>query len=211
MGLRIWWKKLFGIQLTAEERLHAYPGPVTVLVPKPVGAVPGPSPKPMPPLPISPPTQGAPMQKMSDAGFVQTKYCEGLSLISYQDSGGTWTIGYGRILYDNGTRVAANQVCTLEEAELWLQEDAEKDGAHFVRAWCSGLNLSQNQFDALADFSFNAGAGNLHKLLSMSGNLADNIPIADPNKLLGRQRRRKMNRAMYLGLPWEEFKEWQPT
>lgn len=149
------------------------------------------------------------MMTMSAAGLEMTRYCEGLFLNSYQDSGGTWTIGYGRILYDDGTQVGPNQECTLEQAEAWLLEDVEKDGSHYVRAWYSGI-ITQNQFDALADFGFNAGAGRLHNLLQMPGNLADNIPLADPNKILGRRRRRMMNRAMFLGQDWTQYKDWAP-
>ena len=150
------------------------------------------------------------MQTMSAAGFIQTKYCEGLYLQSYQDSGGTWTIGYGRILYDNGLHVGPGEHCTVEQAEAWLLEDVERDGSHFVRAWHPGI-LTQNQFDALADFGFNAGAGRLHNLLHMPGSVADNIPLADPNKILGRVRRRLMNRAMYLGQDWTQYKNWKPS
>lgn len=145
---------------------------------------------------------------MSAMGFEMTKYYEGLYLESYRDSGGTWTIGYGRIFYDNGKPVGEGETCTKEQAEAWLLEDMEKDGAHYVRAWTK--DLSQNQFDALADFGFNAGAGTLEKLLKASGELADNIVFHDPNKLLGRRRRRLSNRAMFLGFDWTIAKGWKP-
>jgi GH24 family phage-related lysozyme (muramidase) len=160
--------------------------------------------------PSAPSWSSARVMKMSDAGLEMTKYCEGLFLKSYQDSGGTYTIGFGRILYDNGQPVGNLERCTQEQAEAWLLEDVEKDGDHFVRAWCSGMNLLQWQWDALSDFSFNCGAGTLHKLLNMPGNLADNIPIADPNKILGRRRRRMMNQAMFLNYDWKKYKDWTP-
>ena len=93
------------------------------------------------------------MQTMSAAGFVQTKYCEGLYLTSYQDSRGVWTIGYGRIEYDDGHHVGAGETCSHEDAERWLLEDVENDGSHYVRAWVK-IPLTQNQFDALGDGFF---------------------------------------------------------
>jgi GH24 family phage-related lysozyme (muramidase) len=146
---------------------------------------------------------------MSAAGLEMTRYCEGLYLQSYQDSRGVWTIGYGRIEYDDGTAVGPGETCTLEQAEAWLLEDVEKDGSHYVRAWVK-TPLSQCQFDALSDFTFNRGAGRLETLLAMPGNIYDNFLTAVPDDTeLGLQRRRRMNRAMYLGQDWQEYKSWQ--
>ncbi len=149
--------------------------------------------------------------KMSPLGFILTRECEGLSLISYQDSRGVWTIGYGRIEYDDGRHVGSGENCSRTDAEHWLIEDMDNDGSHYVRAWIK-FPLTQNQFDAVADFTFNRGAGRLKKLLAMPGDLADNLLIAVPSdKELGLRRRRRMNRAMYLGQDWTVFKDWRPT
>ena len=148
--------------------------------------------------------------KMSAAGFELARYCEGLYLVAYLDSRNVPTIGYGRIEYDDGRKVQLGDTCTAEQAEQWLQEDIEHDGAHYVRAWAKSP-LTQNQFDALTDFTFNRGAGRLKRLLSMPGNIADNLLTAVPGDTeLGLQRRRRMNRAMYLGQGWEVFKNWKP-
>lgn len=77
---------------------------------------------------------------------------EGLRLNSYQDSGGIWTIGYG---HTNG--VHQDMLITAEKADEWLAEDlkvAEEAIADHVTA-----TLAPNQYDALASFIFNVGAG----------------------------------------------------
>lgn len=151
------------------------------------------------------------MPTMSLAGLKVTKYCEGLYLSAYLDSRNVPTIGWGRIEYDNGTKVKLGDTCTQEQAEAWLLEDVENDGCHYVRAWVK-TPLTQNQFDALSDFTFNRGAGRLKTLLGMEGKIYDNFLIAVPGDTeLGLKRRRQMNRAMYLGLDWQAFKEWKPA
>lgn len=148
---------------------------------------------------------------ISPAGLEMTKYCEGLYLDAYQDSRGVWSIGFGRIKYDNGQPVREGDKCTPEQAEQWLLTDMEKDGMHYVRAWMKTTPLTQGEFDALSDFCFNRGAGNFKHMLSMPGVLADNFLTAVPgDHELGLQRRRRMNRAMYLGEDWTPFKTWRP-
>ena len=149
--------------------------------------------------------------KMSPAGLLMTKYCEGLYLKAYQDTRGVWTIGYGRIRHDDGTPVHEGETCTEEQAEAWLLTDLEREGEHYVKAWVKHP-LAQREFDALTDFCFNRGAGRLKKLLEMEGNIYDNFLTAVPgDHELGLQRRRRMNRAMYLGEDWTPFKTWKPA
>jgi lysozyme len=77
----------------------------------------------------------------------------GPRLVAYQDSGGIWTIAWGH------TRgVVAGMTCTRAQAEQWLQEDlawAESEVNKLVH-----VPLTQGEFDALVDFTFNCGAGN---------------------------------------------------
>lgn len=151
------------------------------------------------------------LMKMSPEGLEITKYCEGMYLKSYQDTRGVWTLGYGRIRHDDNTPVGANETCTQEQAEAWLLTDLEREGMHYVRAWVKHP-LTQREFDALTDFCFNRGAGRLKKLLEMPGNLADNFLTAVPgDHELGLQRRRRMNRAWYIGEDWNQFKTWRPS
>jgi lysozyme len=91
--------------------------------------------------------------KASEKLISAIKGFEGLRLESYKCPAGVWTIGYGH------TRgVKAGQKITIEQAESLLKGDLlpfEKfvDGI--------GLELTQGQFDALVDFSYNLGVGRL--------------------------------------------------
>lgn len=90
----------------------------------------------------------------SNDGLHLTESSEGCKLQAYQDIAGVWTIGYG---HTKG--VSDGDVCTQEEAESYLLSD--------VQACATAVNnnatipLSQNEFDALVDFSFNLGIGAL--------------------------------------------------
>ena len=89
-----------------------------------------------------------------------TEAFEGLRLTAYPDpaSGGDpWTIGYGH----TGRDVVPGLVITAQQADALLVADiAAAIGA--VRTQVKAP-LTQHQFDALVDFTFNVGAGNLQK------------------------------------------------
>lgn len=93
--------------------------------------------------------------KSSNILITKIKEFEGLSLKSYKDSAGVWTIGYGH------TRgVKSGQVITEKQAESLLRGDllgSEK----YVNGL--GLSFSQGQFDALVDFAYNLGTGSLSR------------------------------------------------
>jgi len=80
------------------------------------------------------------------------KQFEGLRLEAYQDGGGVWTIGWGCT-----TGVYEGQVITEDGAEQILAKDLS-DSAEFVSKVVS-VPLTQGQFDALVDFTFNEGDG----------------------------------------------------
>ncbi len=73
---------------------------------------------------------------------------EGLRLASYQDQAGVWTIGYGH-------RSQQGEICTPDQAERWLVQDAEQhaDGIK----WDGLLHLSTQQRAALIVLVFNIG------------------------------------------------------
>lgn len=110
----------------------------------------------------------------SSAGMALTQASEGCRLTAYPDpgtGGAPWTVGYGH----TGADVYPNRKVTLEEAYQLLRDDlrsAEKSVKGFVR-----VPLTQGQYDALVDFVFNCGAGNLatSTLLRLvnKGNFAD--------------------------------------
>jgi lysozyme len=89
------------------------------------------------------------------AGLAFTKQFEGLRLSSYQDSGGIWTIGYGHT-----GNVRPGQVISQNEADRLLVLDVASAVGCVNRLL--KVPVSQNQFDALVDFTFNLGC---HRLL----------------------------------------------
>lgn len=151
---------------------------------------------------------------INQAGFELVKHFEGCYLRAYQDSVGVWTIGWGRIKYDNGGPIEQFDVCTQAEADTWLLEDLENDGGRYVRAYISeGLN--PNQFSALCSFTYNRGAGRLKEAVDKAGArgvsaLAEVIlqydwAGADHKYLLGLDRRRHAERELFNGNDWRKF------
>ena len=90
----------------------------------------------------------------SNKGLRLTMEFEGLRLSAYQDQVGVWTIGYG---HTKG--VKKGDVVTQSQAEQYLTEDVQ-ECVDAINRECKVL-LTQGQFDALVDFSFNLGVGAL--------------------------------------------------
>lgn len=98
--------------------------------------------------------------KLGPKGEALIKSFEQLRLESYPDSRGRWTIGYGHTgFYSPGVPVGPGQTCTPEQAEQWFQDDTGWACADVMRD--VDVALSQNQFDALVSFTFNAGGAAL--------------------------------------------------
>lgn len=117
--------------------------------------------------------------RYSEAGLVVTKHFEGLKLTSYQDQGGTWTIGYGHT-----TTARPGQTITEEQADALLRQDVRTAEDCVNRA--IQVPLNQYQFDALVDFTFNLGCSRLRS-----------------STLLGH-----INRSNFEGAA-QEFKRWK--
>lgn len=83
------------------------------------------------------------------------KNAEGLRLSAYQDPGGIWTIGWGH----TGKDVFEGLTITELQAEKLLDNDLQK-AANIVNTLVL-VDINQNQFDALVDFTLNLGGGNL--------------------------------------------------
>lgn len=91
----------------------------------------------------------------SPSGIRLIQSFEGLKLQAYLDGGGVPTIGYGTIIYPTGKRVKMGDICTLVEANQYLQfkiAEFEKAINKLVT-----VTISQNQFDALVSFVYNIG------------------------------------------------------
>ena len=87
-------------------------------------------------------------------GLALTQKFEGLRLTAYKDPVGIWTIGYGH----TGVDVHQGLTITQQRAEELLLRDVGSAVATVGRL--VKVRLTQNQFDALVDFVYNAGAGN---------------------------------------------------
>lgn len=99
------------------------------------------------------------VKKISQEGIDFIKSFEGVRLRSYADAGGTFTIGWGSTRYVTGKPVGYNETITLEAANVLLYtklNDNDVRIAELVK-----VPLSQNEWDAVADFEYNLGDGAL--------------------------------------------------
>lgn len=142
----------------------------------------------------------------SQTGVNLIKGFEGKRLVAYDDGVGVWTIGYGTIKYPNGIRVKKGDTCTELQAETYLKSDLVKFENAINRL--VKVPVNQNQFDALASFTYNLGETNLSKsTLLRKLNAKDYKGAADQflvwNKaggrvLTGLVRRREAERNLFL-------------
>lgn len=94
--------------------------------------------------------------RVSERGKELIRKYEGLKLTAYKCPAGILTIGYGHT-----KTVRPEMSINREMAELLLDEDL-KDVERIIKANVK-VELNQNQFDSLASFVFNVGAGNFLK------------------------------------------------
>ena len=138
----------------------------------------------------------------SKTGLRLTESFEGDRLTAYQDQVGVWTIGFGHT-----AGVSEGMTCTQEQAEAWLQEDL---------AWAVSVvnrhvtvQVTQGEFDALVDFTFNLGAGRFnHSHLLQLVNAGDLTGAADEfekwayaggHVVAGLLRRRQAEKDLFTG------------
>ena len=98
-------------------------------------------------------------KQYSKNGLHLTEQFEGCKLTAYPDpgtGGAPWTIGYGH----TGPDVHPGLTITQEQAENYLMQDVAKAAAD-VNAKVT-VEITQGEFDALVDFAFNCGCGNLN-------------------------------------------------
>lgn len=145
--------------------------------------------------------------RLGAKGEALIKSFEKLRLESYPDSRGRWTIGYGHTgWYSRGVPVGPGQTCTPEQAEQWFLNDTGWACTDVMRD--VDVALTQNQFDALVSFTFNAGGTALaHSTLLRD--LNEGRPEDAANEFLkwdyvrgteseGLENRRKAERALFL-------------
>lgn len=103
-------------------------------------------------------------RQINTAGLNLVKSQESCRLSAYFDQyGRVWTIGWG----ETGPQVHAGLTITQAQADAWLLarlQTTETSVGNIVKA-----PLNDNQFAALVDFTYNAGAGNLDKMVANSG------------------------------------------
>ena len=160
----------------------------------------------VPPVVTDSATRGG--MTINSEGVNLIKSFEGMELEAYLDAVDVWTIGYGH------TKTAEpGMVITEAQAEELLREDL----AEFEEAVTEAVQVSINfnQFSALVSFCFNLGADSLFqstllKLLNQGDfqGAADQFPRwnkAGGQELEGLTRRRKAERALFLGQDWTVF------
>ena len=138
-------------------------------------------------------------KRIGQAGLALNKQYEGCRLAAYRCAAGVWTIGYGHT-----AGVHSGMTITQAQADAYLQQDIAKFEGYVNNPAYVPITeqLNQNQFDALASFAFNLGAGNLRKLCK--GRTAAQIARTMPNYnkaagkvLAGLRRRRAAEQALF--------------
>lgn len=94
----------------------------------------------------------------SEEWIEKIKKFEGYRSKAYRCPAGVLTIGYGH----TGNDVFDGQVIDERGAESLLREDLGRF-ENFVNSHFATVRLSQKQFDALVDFAYNCGNGNLKR------------------------------------------------
>jgi lysozyme len=101
----------------------------------------------------------------SKSGLTFTERFEQFRDKAYRDTGGVWTIAWGH------TRgVKEGDTCDRLQGDAWLLEDVAIAVADVNRV--VSVRLTQNEFDALVDFTFNCGTKALngsHLLAFLNG------------------------------------------
>lgn len=117
------------------------------------------------------------MKKASEKLLKHIRLSEGLKTKAYQDSGGRWTIGYG-----HAKGVRRGDCISNAAAEAYLLQDLLP-----IEKFLNSVTQvrKQGQFDALSDFAYNLGLGNLK-----SSTLFKYVKAGKPDKEIQAQFRR---------------------
>lgn len=99
--------------------------------------------------------------KLNNEGYKLIQSFEGLKLQAYQDSVGIWTIGYGNINYENGTKVKKGDKITQERADQLFKYFADRFAGQVDAAITK--TVTQNQFNSMVSLAYNIGIGAFQK------------------------------------------------
>jgi lysozyme len=148
------------------------------------------------------------MRQANQATIDLIKSFEGLFLKPYLDSVQVPTIGYGTIMYEDGTKVTMQDPAITEERAIELLTWEVNEKCAGVEKMLS-IEINDNEFGALVSFAYNLGLGSLHgsTLLKLLNADQDRQSVGDQflrwNKaggieLAGLTRRRQAERALFL-------------
>ena len=90
---------------------------------------------------------------------------EGYRDEAYPDSGGVWTIGYGRTTNPDGSPVKKGQTTNRKAEDTWLDQRAKQDyDATKSYLDANGYEYTEGQLNSLSSFRYNGGQGMLESL-----------------------------------------------
>lgn len=148
------------------------------------------------------------LMNISNTGINLIKSFEGCYLEAYRCPAGVWTIGWGTTEPVNGVKPHAGMKITQKQADDLLINHLKSYEASVNKL---GLELNQNQFDALVSICYNCGAGifkgNLLNALKAKNwsSVADQLLLYNKARvngvlqpLAGLTRRRKAERELFL-------------
>lgn len=148
----------------------------------------------------------------SDNGLAFIKFAEGFKLRAYRDTGGVLTIGVGHVIKPSEHHLR-DATLTEEQVIRLLRVDI-KEAEGIVKRLVT-VKLSQNQFDAIVDFAFNLGGGQLRSsTLLRKLNAGDYKGAAeefarwvfdDGVKQPGLVNRRREARSLFLTGTWKKW------
>jgi lysozyme len=135
------------------------------------------------------------------------KRFEGFSAKPYRCPAGIWTIGYGSTRYANGKPISSGDAHITEAQAVEIMQATLGEYENAVKRYVT-TPINQNQFDALVDFAYNAGAQNLRtstllkkvnaKDYAGAANEFGKWVFAGGKKLSGLVNRRAAEKALFL-------------
>lgn len=96
---------------------------------------------------------------VSQKGIDMIARFEGFRSQAYRCSAGRWTVGYGTTRYPDGTPVKRGDMITEKNAKVLMYDDINdhiRPAMEYAEA--HGLEYTEDQWSALASFSYNLGA-----------------------------------------------------